>query len=86
MVLNWHHSRLDLYWIQSDVNLTPEFLQCRKIFNMGGAQTIASEASRPQALVRGDQGGPGGAGPLAGVARGSAPLPKKFCILRAKYA
>ena len=29
MVLNWHHSRLDLYWIQSGVNLTPEFLQCR---------------------------------------------------------
>ena len=28
MVLNWHHSRLDLYWIQSGVNLTPEFLQC----------------------------------------------------------
>ena len=29
MVLNWHHSRLDLYWIQSGVNLTPEFLRCR---------------------------------------------------------
>ena len=28
MVLNWHHSRLDLYWIQSGFNLTPEFLQC----------------------------------------------------------
>ena len=28
MVLNWHNSRLDLYWIQSGVNLTPEFLQC----------------------------------------------------------
>ena len=28
MVFNWHHSRLDLYWIQSGVNLTPEFLQC----------------------------------------------------------
>ena len=27
MVLNWLHSRLDLYWIQSGVNLTPEFLQ-----------------------------------------------------------
>ena len=29
MVLNWHHSRLDLYWIQSGVNLTlkePGFL------------------------------------------------------------
>ena len=28
MVLNWNHSRLDLYWIQSGVNLTLEFLQC----------------------------------------------------------
>ena len=28
MVLNLHHSRLDLYWIQSGVHLTPEFLQC----------------------------------------------------------
>ena len=27
-----------------------------------------------QALVRGDQGGPGGAGPLARVARGQRPL------------
>ena len=28
MVLNWYHSWLDLYWIQSGVNLIPEFLQC----------------------------------------------------------
>ena len=34
MVLNWHHSRLDLYWIQSGVNLTPEFLQCRPTLNL----------------------------------------------------
>ena len=32
MVLNWHHSRLDLYWIQSGVNLTPEFLQCSNLY------------------------------------------------------
>ena len=30
-MLNWHHSRLDLYWIQSGVNLTPGFLQCKAL-------------------------------------------------------
>ena len=51
MVLNWHHdSRLDLYWIQSGVNLTPEFysvafeMRCyRKVLNITWKDKIRNE-------------------------------------------
>ena len=49
------------------------FHRLRKIFNMGGgAQTTASEASRPSACGRRSRGS--GGWPLAGDARGQCPF------------
>ena len=59
----------------------------RKIFNIGGAQTTASKASRPSACARRSRG-PGGWPPGRGCGCEGAgpPCLRKFGILQAKYA
>ena len=57
----------------------------RKIFNMGGPQTTASEASKPSACARRSRGSRGLA-PGGGCKLASPPCLRKCCILQAKYA
>ena len=77
---------------QRENNIFNANLYRHKIVNIGlgrfstlGAQTTASEASRPSACAKHSRG-PGG-WPPGGGCKGAAPTcVRKFCILQAKYA